>query len=375
VKILLAPDSFKESLPAPEVCAVLERGLKKALPDSILTKIPMADGGEGSLQCLLATEGIQLLETRVENPLGEITPSFFGISNDGKTGFVEMAMASGLALVPNENRDILKSSSFGTGQLIRSLLDYPVEKILVFLGGSATNDGGAGLLQALGFRFLDKEGNDLPRGGGSLNQLVSIEKEGADSGLKNVQFFAAADVRNPLCGPTGASFVYGPQKGGTPETIELLDQNLRNYGRILEKEFGRKILNEPGSGAAGGTAAGLMAALQATLVSGFETVAKFVGLEEKIQESDLVITGEGSLDAQTREGKVVSGISRLAAKHGKPVVALVGKSEPGLRPEELGLKAIVCINPESEKDPLKNAAQNLERTAAELGPLIRRILG
>lgn len=366
MKILIAPDSFKESLTAKEVALCLEKGIKNILPDAETVIVPMADGGEGTVQSLVdATEGeIKLVE--VMDPLFRPVPSFYGMLGDGKTAIIEMAAASGLMFLKPEERNPLVTSTFGTGQLIKNALDNGCTKLIIGIGGSATNDGGAGVFCALGGRLWDADGNDLLPGGGNLNRLAKIDTSGVDVRLQNCEILVACDVTNPLCGPNGASKVYGPQKGATTDMVMKLDENLSHYGKILEKHFIKEIINIPGAGAAGGLGAGLLAFFNARLIPGFEIVAQITNLATFINNCDLVFTGEGKIDFQTQFGKTPFGVAQMAQKAGKPVIAFAGSV--GKDTEILYTKGFTCImpvcsSPVTLQEAISGAAFQLEQAA------------
>ncbi len=324
MKIVLAPNGFKECLQAGEVAGYLEEGVKRALPNAELVRVPMADGGDGTAQALVDATGGELVRERVSGPLGEPIEAAFGILGDGKTAVVEMAQASGLRLIPGERRSPLLTTTYGTGELIRGALDRGARKIIVGIGGSGTVDGGAGMAQALGARLLDEEGEEIPFGGGGLRGLRRIDATKMDVRLKSVSVLAASDVDNPLIGPEGASAVYGPQKGATPEMVAQLEENLSHYAEILKQDLGIDVKDIPGAGAAGGLGAGLLAFLKADIRPGVEVVVEASGLEEKVKGADLVITGEGKIDGQTVHGKTPLGVAKVAKKYGIPVIAVAG---------------------------------------------------
>ncbi|MCF7528782.1 glycerate kinase [Neisseria lisongii] len=324
MNILIAPDSFKESLSAGEVADALEAGFKKILPDAHYVKIPMADGGEGTVQSLIdATQG-RLKTVAVTAPLGNTVEADFGISGDGKTAVIEMAAASGLHLVAPEQRNPLLTTSYGTGELILAALDEGVEKIILGIGGSATNDGGAGMLQALGVSFTDKSGKEIPFGGGNLHQITQADFSRLDSRLQHTQIEVACDVDNPLCGEKGAAAVFGPQKGATPQIVAELDSALEHFADIIADCCGTDIRNHAGAGAAGGMGGGLLTLPNVRLQSGIQIVMETVNLAAHIREADLVITGEGRMDAQSIHGKTPVGVAQTAKQYGKPVIAVVG---------------------------------------------------
>ncbi|WP_281785187.1 glycerate kinase [Uruburuella suis] len=324
MKIVIAPDSFKESLTALEVAEAIEAGLKKVLPDAEYVKVPMADGGEGTVQSLVdATEG-RLISAEVRAPLGNKVRAEFGLSGDGRTAIIEMAAASGLHLVPSEKRNPLHTTSYGTGELILAALDEGVEKIIVGIGGSATNDGGAGMLQALGALLLDANKQPIGAGGGCLQDLAAIDLSGLDKRLADVEIVVACDVDNPLCGEKGASAVFGPQKGATAEMVQALDSGLQHFAALAARDLGLDIQSPAGAGAAGGMGGGVLLLPDARLQAGVKIVMEAVGLAEKVQDADLVITGEGRMDAQSVHGKTPIGVAHTAKAFGKPVIAIVG---------------------------------------------------
>ena len=324
MKIVIAPDSFKESLTALEVAEAIEAGLKKVLPDAEYVKVPMADGGEGTVQSLVdATEG-RLISAEVCAPLGNKVKAEFGLSGDGRTAIIEMAAASGLHLVPPEARNPLRTTSYGTGELILAALAEGVEKIIVGIGGSATNDGGAGMLQALGALLLDAQHQPIGAGGGCLQDLAAIDLSGLDKRLAGVEIVVACDVDNPLCGEKGASAVFGPQKGATPEMVQALDSGLQHFAAIAARDLGLDIQSPAGAGAAGGMGGGVLLLPDARLQAGVQIVMEAVKLAEKVQDADLVITGEGRMDAQSVHGKTPIGVAHTAKAFGKPVIAIVG---------------------------------------------------
>lgn len=328
MKIVLAPDSFKGSLTAREACDMLETGIRRVFPDAEIIKVPMADGGEGTVQSLLDALGGRIVSCEATGPLGQKVDARYGILADG-TAVLEMAEASGLNLVPADRRNPMLTTSFGTGEVIKDALDKGCRKFIIGIGGSATNDGGAGMAQALGFRLLDDKGGEIPRGGGGLRSLVRIDGKSSDPRIKTSEFTVACDVDNPLCGPNGASHVFGPQKGATPDTAACLDGYLANYAAVVAKDLGIVIANVPGAGAAGGLGGGMLAFLRARLKPGVQIVLDLVGLEEKIKGADLVVTGEGCCDAQTLRGKTPLGVAKTALRQGVPVIIVAGSLRPG----------------------------------------------
>lgn len=373
MKIVLAPDSFKESMTAKEVCESLEKGLKKVIDDLECVFVPMADGGEGTTQSLVDATNGKFYTTKVTNPLGEKIDAKFGVLGDNKTAILEMAAASGIELIPRDKRDAMITTTYGTGELIKAALDKEVETILIGIGGSATNDGGAGMFQALGGQLLDKNGKSLGFGGGELSKLSKIDITNLDKRLKNVKIIVACDVQNPLTGPNGASHIFGKQKGASKEQRNILDDNLKHYAEIIRKDMKKDIENIPGAGAAGGLGAGLMAFLSAELKKGIDIVVEYSRLEEKLQGADLVITGEGSIDGQTRFGKTPYGVAKIAKKYDIPVIAVagnVGKDIDILY--SYGFTAIFSILPrvESLDNAIKNGKENMKYIAENIGRLI-----
>ncbi|MDB4866535.1 MAG: glycerate kinase [Cohnella sp.] len=330
MKIVLAPDSYKGSLTAQQACDAMELGIRRVVPDAEIVKVPMADGGEGTVQSLVDSTGGRVLECVVSNPLGQPVRAKFGIAGDGSTAVVEMAEASGLYLIDEDSRNPLLTTTYGTGQLIRHALDLGCRSFILGIGGSATNDGGAGMAQALGIKLLDADGNELTAGGGGLDKLYRIDLGGVDARLQSCKFEVACDVDNPLCGPSGASHVFGPQKGATPDMVNRLDANLVHYASVIKKDVGVDVLELPGAGAAGGLGAGLAAFLGATLRRGVDIVLNAAGLEQKLIGADWVFTGEGQCDFQTERGKTPYGVAKTAQRCGVPVVLVAGSVGEGI---------------------------------------------
>lgn len=371
---VLAPDSFKESMTAKEVCNAMEKGLRKVYPDANYVHVPMADGGEGTVQSLVDASGGRLFEKEVMGPLGRPVTARYGILGDGKTAAIEMASASGIHYVTKETKNPLVTTTYGTGELIRECLDLGVTKIIIGIGGSATNDGGTGMAEALGAKFLDAEGRTLPRGGGSLDKLAQIDVSSLDPRLKQAELIVACDVTNPLCGEHGASRVFGPQKGATPEMVEHLDAALGHYADIVKRQLGKDVRDIPGAGAAGGLGAGLLIFTQAKLQKGIEIVIEYTGLKEKIACADLVFTGEGGIDFQTKFGKTPYGVAKAAKAAGKRVIAVAGYIGEGI--DALygeGIDAVFGIVPgASELDKLlADGAQNVERTCENIARVLK----
>jgi glycerate 2-kinase len=359
MKVIIAPDSFKESLSALEVANAIEKGFRDIFPEAEYVKIPMADGGEGTVQSLVDATGGRIVKTEVTGPLGDRVKAFFGVLGDGKTAVIEMAAASGLHLVPSEKRNPLVTTTRGTGELILSALNEGAEHIIIGIGGSATNDGGAGMIQALGGRLLDRHGQEIGLGGGSLSELADIDLSGLDVRLKHVKIEVACDVDNPLTGPKGASAVFGPQKGATPEMVATLDKNLQHYADIIGRVLGKQVKDIPGAGAAGGLGAGLLAFLEAELKRGVEIVLETVKFHERIQDASLVITGEGRIDGQTIFGKTPIGVAKAAKRYNIPVIAIAGSlSDDSNVVLSHGIDALYSIVPGII--PLEKAMANAE---------------
>jgi glycerate kinase len=324
MKIVIAPDSFKDSLSAQGVADAIALGLAGVWPDAQLVKCPMADGGEGTVESVLAACKGEWRRNEVRGPLGTPVNAAWGWLPDSHTAIIEMAEASGLQLVPLEQRNACITSTFGTGELIRAALDVGAQRVILAIGGSATNDGGAGAMQALGVKLLDGQGQPLAPGGLALGQLASIDLAAVDARLAGVRFDIAADVNNPLCGPHGASAIFGPQKGASAGQVEQLDAALGHFADLCAHALGKDVRDEPGSGAAGGLGFAAKALLGAQFKAGVEVVAELVGLAEAVEGADLVITGEGRFDAQTLRGKTPFGVARIAQQHGVPVIVIAG---------------------------------------------------
>lgn len=374
MKIVIAPDSFKESLSAMEVAEAVETGFKKIFPDAEYVKIPMADGGEGTVQSLAdATQG-RLKPVEATAPLGNTVRAHIGISGDGKTAVIEMAAASGLHLVPAGKRNPLITTSYGTGELILAALDEGVEKIILGIGGSATNDAGAGMLQALGAVFADRSGKPVGFGGGCLIDTARADFSGLDPRLRQVEIEVACDVDNPLCGEKGASAVFGPQKGATPEMVAALDQALARFAAVVEETTGTDIRNHAGAGAAGGMGGGLLTLPKAELKAGVQIVIEATGLAEAVRDADLVITGEGRMDSQSVYGKTPVGVAQTAKQYGKPVIAIVGcLREDYEAVYDCGIDAVFPIIRQlgSLETVLQNGRYNLISAAQNIAKLIR----
>lgn len=341
MKILIAPDSFKETMTSLQAASAMEAGVKKIFPHAEVEKLPVADGGEGTVEALVQGQNGRIVKKSVTGPLGDKVNAEYGILPGG-VGVIEMASASGLGLVPPDKRNPLVTTTYGTGELILDAVKNGCGKIILGIGGSATNDGGTGMARALGYHFLDKDGNSLPEGGGSLSLLAEIESADVPGKIKDVEFLVACDVKNPLYGPKGASMVYGRQKGGSDEELELLDAALKNLSSVVERDLGLSIADVEGAGAAGGLGFGLMAFCGGELKSGIEIILDLVDFDSKLAGVDLVITGEGKIDGQSVYGKVPVGIAERAKKRGLPVLVLVGGIGEGVeKVYEYGIDAVM----------------------------------
>ncbi|ELQ6020016.1 glycerate kinase [Cronobacter turicensis] len=373
-KIVIAPDSFKESLSAMDVAKAIEAGFRDIYPQASYVCVPMADGGEGTVEAMVAATGGRIITTPVTAPLGNHVDGFFGLLGDGETAVVEMAAASGLHLVPNAQRDPRITTSFGTGELILAALEQGVKAIIIGIGGSATNDGGAGMMQALGARFLDGEGRELKPGGAALAGLERLDLSALDPRLAQVSVTVACDVDNPLCGEKGASAVFGPQKGATPEMVPVLDAALKRFGELLEAATGKTIISAPGAGAAGGMGAALLGMLNAQLRPGIEIVIESLGLAQAVRDADLVITGEGRLDSQSIHGKTPIGVARVAKQFQRPVVAIAGSLTPDYHiVHEHGIDAAFSVIDRivTLQEALDDAERNLRVAARNVAALWR----
>ncbi len=363
MKIVIAPDSFKDSLSAQGVAEAIALGLAEVWPDAHLIKCPMADGGEGTVESILAACDGELLRTHVRGPLGATVDAAWGWLPQSHTAIIEMAEASGLQLVAPNLRDACTSSTYGTGELIRAALDAGAQRVILAIGGSATNDGGAGAMQALGVKLLDAQDQTLVPGGLALAQLARLDLSEIDPRLAKVRFDIAADVNNPLCGPHGASAIFGPQKGASLAQVEQLDQALEHFAELCAQALDKDVRDEPGSGAAGGLGFAAKAFLGAQFKAGVEVVAELVGLAEAVKGADLVITGEGRFDAQTLRGKTPFGVARIARQHGVPVIVIAGTLGEGYQAlYEHGIDAAFA---------LASGPMTLEQACAEAPRLLR----
>lgn len=361
MRIIIAPDSFKNSRSAVGVANSIEKGIKKVFNEAEIVKIPIADGGEGTVEAILIGAGGSYEKVSTYNPLGKEIISQYGIVG-GHTAIIEMAEASGLQLVREEERNPMITTTYGTGQLIKSALDKGLRKIVLGIGGSATNDGGLGMASALGVKFLDDKGEEVPLCGTGLIKVKNIDMTGIDPRIVQTEFIVACDVKNPLCGKTGATHVYGKQKGATPEMIESLEWGMSNYAKVLENKLGKEIQDQEGAGAAGGLGAALLAFCNAKLRSGIETVLDVVGIDQYLVSTDLIITGEGNMDAQSIYGKVPIGLAKRAKKYNIPVVAIVGGiGEGAQKTYEYGIDSIMTI---------VNRPMSLEHAMADVDELL-----
>lgn len=368
MKVVIAPQSFKGSISALDAARAMEQGVKRVFPDTETVLAPVADGGDGTLETLVeATEG-DIRSATVTGPIGEPVEAEWGALGDGETAMIEMARTSGLALLSLDERDPLRATTYGLGEIIREALDAGFRSFIVGIGGSATNDGGAGMAQALGVRLLDESGNDLPPGGAALASLRKIDASGLDARAAASQFSVACDVSNPLTGPEGESAVYGPQKGATPELVEQLDGALGNFAEVVERDIGRSIDDVPGSGAAGGLGGGMMAFLDGSLRAGVDIVLDQVGLNEQLEGADLVITGEGQLDFQTVYHKAPIGVAWRAKERGIPVIAISGSLGQGfedVHPEGIDAVASIVCAPMSLDEASTRSGELISDTTAE----------
>ena len=368
MSILIAPDKFKGSLTAIEVCDAIASGLRQTHPNINIISIAMADGGEGTCELLTQYFNGDTISIEVTGPTFEKITADYGISKDGSTAFIEMAKASGLQLLKQENRNPLFTTTVGTGELIKNALDRGVKKILIGIGGSATNDAGIGMAQALGFDFFDSNNNSLKPIGENLIRLSSIGTDHIHPRIKEVEFLALCDVDNPLFGPKGAAYIYAPQKGANEEAVKLLDDGLRNFEAVAQRTF-KTFVNFPGAGAGGGLPGGAKAFLNITIHRGMDYIIHTTGLEEKIKQSDLIITGEGKIDQQTLAGKVVMEIGMLGLKYNKRVIAITGKCElPTQDLQKIGITSVISLVDQdvSENEAMTSAYRLIQKKTKNL---------
>ena len=374
MKIVLAPDSFKDSLPAAEICKAMERGVRRVLPSAQTEALPLADGGEGTLDALTASTGGTAFPVRTTGPLGEAVDSRFAVLGDGKTAVVEMANASGLMLVPVKRRNPLAATSYGTGELIRAAVGRGPKKIIVCIGGSATSDCGTGMAQALGIRFFRADGTEIggPLNGSSMGEAERLDASGLDSRMRNVEIVVACDVQNPLLGENGAVMVYSRQKGANDGQMAVLEKNMERIIGVVEKASRRSIRKLPGTGAAGGLAVPLIAFAGARLVPGIRLVLEAVRFSARIRDADLILTGEGKIDGQTLHGKTVRGVAEEGKKQNKPVIALAGCVEKGAEAlHAIGVTSMFPICPGPV--PLQHALQNAGEFVADTTERVIRL--
>ena len=372
MRILVAPQEFKGSLSARQAAEAIGRGLRRTLPDAEIDLLPLADGGPGTVDALVEATRGRFVSTEAHDPLGRPLRARWGVlgGREASAAIIEMAAASGLELLGHEERDPLRTSTFGTGELLRAALTAGHRRVIVGVGGSATNDGGAGLAQALGARLLAAGGAELPAGGAALARLTRIDVSALDRRLEDSEVVVATDVNNPLCGPQGASMVYSAQKGASEPVARELDAALAHYAEIVRRDVGVDVADVPGAGAAGGLGAGLIAFCGARVQPGFEVVAEAVGLVERLRRADVVVTGEGRLDRQSAFGKTTVGVARYAREAGKPVVALAGSVEGGTSGAPArSFDAVFALTPDlaEEEDAMARAADLLSRAAATAG--------
>ena len=364
MKVVVAPNAFKGSLTAPQAAAAMALGVRDVFPDADVVEVPVADGGDGTVEALVSALHGEYVHTDVEGPLGDPVRATFGLTDHGGMGVVELASASGLTLIPAERRDPRKASTYGFGQLLQAVRATGAGKIVAGIGGSATNDGGAGMAQALGYRLLDAAGHDLARGGAALAHLGRIDAAGFDRGWQAVSVEVACDVTNPLTGTQGASAVYGPQKGADEAAVRELDAALSRLAAVIERDLGKKVADVPGAGAAGGAGAGLLAFLDAQLVPGAPLIVTASGFDEKVKGADLIITGEGRVDSQTAYGKAPGEVAKRGKAARIPVLLIAGSKAPGWEVlSDLGVTSVVTLDEEGD---------NLQQLIGDAGEMLRR---
>lgn len=376
-KIVIASDSFKGSLTSKQVAESIEKGIFNVFPNCVTDKVFIADGGEGTVDALVETLKGDLITVKVHNPLMRPVHAYYGIIENGTTAIIETALASGLTLIAQEERNPMKTTTYGTGELIKDALLRGCRRFLIGIGGSATNDAGTGLLQALGYRFFDSTGNELGKGGEILSKIERIDDSQVIKEIKNSEFIVACDVKNPFSGKTGASYVFAPQKGADQEMVEMLDAGLKHFAGIVKRYYGIDIDNIPGSGAAGGMGGGLKAFLNASLVSGINIVLETIDFESRIKNADLIITGEGKLDAQTAMGKAPRGVLEMAQNNNIPVIAIGGSVEAYNELNKQGFTAVFPVLPapvtlEKALEP-DFAKANIENTITQIIRIIKNL--
>jgi glycerate kinase len=374
--IVLAPDSFKESLSSAEICACLKTGIHKVDPDINVVSSPIADGGEGTLEALLVVPGSRKVKTNVLGPMGKIVPSEWLFIEERETAVIEMALAAGLPMVPEDQRNPMQATTYGVGELINEAIAFGSKHIIVGIGGSATNDGGAGMLQALGFRLMDVKGEPIEKGNKGLSEIHSIDTDKVDKRIFSASYLVASDVQNPLCGPDGASFVYGPQKGASPGKVMEMDTNMNHFSKVVRDWKGKDLSSTPGAGAAGGLGFAFMAFLDARLQSGFELIADITGLESSIKSADWILTGEGKLDLQTLQGKGPFGVAQMVRKYNQRTIAVGGILDPEAR-EQLDkvFDKTFIISPDgtSREESIRNAANFMIETGERIARYVTNV--
>jgi glycerate 2-kinase len=367
MKVVVAPNAFKGTLTATQAAAAIARGVREVFPDADVIEVPVADGGDGTVEALVTARRGEYRTATVEGPLGDPVEARFGLVESGRTAVVELATSSGLALIDPWRRDPSRASTYGFGQLLEAARAHGVGAIIAGIGGSATNDGGAGMAQALGYRLFDAAGKDLPRGGAALGRLARIEGSGFDRpGWASVRVRVASDVTNPLTGPTGATAVYGPQKGADEQAVGELDAALARLAQVIERDLGKQVAHLPGAGAAGGAGAGLVAFLNASLEPGAPLVVGATGFDERLHGSELVFTGEGRADDQTAYGKAPGEVAKRAAAAGVPVVLLAGSKGQGWEAlHSLGVTEVVTLTEvgQEAQDAFRDPEGLLQRAA------------
>ncbi len=372
--VVVAPDSYKGSVSAIEVANAMERGVNRVFAEAQVRKIPIADGGEGTVEALVASTGGALRSVEVSGPLGDPVRACWGVLGDGRTAVIEIAAASGLSLVARERLDPRHASSYGTGELIRAALDAGLRRIIIGIGGSATNDGGTGMARALGVRFLDAAGRELTPGGAALANLATLDLQDLDRRLADSELIVACDVDNPLCGPRGASAVFGPQKGATPEMVAELDAALARFAAVAQHSTGRDVAAQPGAGAAGGLGAGLLFFTPAHLRPGVGLVLETVGFADIVRTADFVITGEGRTDFQTAFGKAPVGVARVAKTFGAPVFCLsggLGQGADDVLAQGIDAVMSICDRPLTLDECMRDGSVLISNAAERLCRIIR----
>lgn len=371
-RVVVAPNALKGSLGAPEAAEALRDGWRKVFPDAEYRLVPVSDGGDGFVESLVAATGGEVRQAAVTGPLGRRVTAAWGILGDGRTAVIEMALASGLVLVPLAERNPERTTTHGTGELIKAALDAGCTTIMVGIGGSATNDGGIGMARALGARFLTADGEELPGYGADLYRLARLDLSHLDPRLSGVTVRVACDVDNPLTGPKGAAAVYGPQKGADPEMVARLDAGLANLAELIRRELGKDIEHLPGAGAAGGLGGGLVAFLGATLARGIELMIDATRLEDAVRGADLVLTAEGQIDSQTLHGKAPYGVAQVAHRYGVPVIAFAGRLADVelLVPDHFDALVGLVPGPQSLSEAMAAARDNARTAAARAAQLV-----